>query len=230
MKYFASVLITLCLCGAAFFGYISYDKYKQDKAADLIAVQKKADEIERKKEAVSVLQASHLDSFKADLKKAAEDYKDYKDILADIVKPQNFATVEYAKENYNLFNDDIAPTFRKKANKMLSVFTDYNNTLNAAVQGDAMEIEKRFKEEWQEMHDVQLNRTVDLLSKDEELIQAYGALIEFYYVHSKLYDVDVDAEEFIFKREQDEKKHDILLKAIRDIRRDKATMRRKKSD
>lgn len=227
MKHLPFLIIFLALCGAGYYGYGQYSEYLKQKKIEDAAAQVEAEKLAEEKEAVSILQESHIELFKKDLKNAAQDYKDHTNLLVEIVNPKNFSTVEYAQENYDLFTENIEKTVRNKANKLLQVFTHYNTKLNALVDEDSTDTEKRFMQEWQEMHDVQLNRTIDLLSKDEQLLQAYGALIKFYYVHSKLYDVDAETEEFDFKREEDEKKHDDLLKAIREIRRDKATMRRK---
>ncbi len=223
MKNLIILFLFFALCGTGFFGY------EQFKAVEEAKVKEEARQakIKADKNAISTLQKGHIDGFKTDLKKAAKDYKDYIQVMSEIVKPQNFASEEYTSENYKLFRNDIAPLIRQKADALLNVFTRYRKQLNKLVDENSTDIEKKFLNEWQEMHDVQLERSINLLTQDDKLIEAYSNLIEFYYVHSKLYSVDVEAEMFDFKREKDEERHKGLLKAIRDIRRDKATMRRK---
>lgn len=227
MRSFLLIMLIVALTGS---GYFVYDRRQNFKAAEAIRLaedEKSLRETEKSRAAIKVLQKSHIDSFKADLKKTAQDYKDYTKILVEIVRPQNFSSAAYAKENYILFTQDIEPTIRKKADAILGVFTRYRKTLESTIDEESTETEKRFIAEWIEMHDVQLERSVTLLTEDDKLLQAYRDLIEFYYVHSKLYSVDIDAEEFVFKREKDERKHEKLRNIIQDIRRHKASMRQK---
>lgn len=227
MKYFIAFLLMLLCAGMGYFVYFSYLSH-QEMRKEMSELKRHMQEKSREEtEAVSQLQKTHIEEFKKDFESTFKDYKEYTNLWREIIKPENFSTVEYAKENYELFKNDIEPTIRKKANKLLRVFPDYNSKLKAIVSEDSTDAEKRFMAEWAEMHDTHLNRMIDLLSKDEELLQAYGELIEFYYTHSKLYNVDSKSEEFIFKRDVDEKKHETLLKTIREIRRNKAIMRQK---
>lgn len=221
MKHFLILSLFLALCSGAFFGF----QYHKALEAEELLQAAVAAKIQEDREAVRALQDTHIDDFIAELKVALQNYKDYIKILPEIVKPKNFVSEDYARENYRLFRDEIEPAARLKADMLLSVFTRYNKKLRDTVNDSSAEIEKEFLSEWQDMHDDHLERVVDFLTYDDKLIDAYANLIEFYYVHSKLYTVDVEAEMFDFKREKDEIKHQDLLKVIQDIRRDKLTAR-----
>jgi len=56
-----------------------------------------------------------------------------------------------------------------------------------------------------------LKTYVDFFTREEEMLQAYDALITFYYTHSKRYKVDIENNVFLFKNDN-EKAQEIKLK------------------
>lgn len=206
--------------------YLAFSYYVSREYARGIA-QAQREKVQHDQDALADLRENHIDRFKADLKKAGQDYKAYTAALQDFAGPESFSSPEYAEENYNLFMNDIAPSFRQKAEAVLNVFSSYSQALDKDARGDHSDTGRLFLEQWQKVHDANLARSVALLSVDEQLLQAYESLITFYYSRSKLYRVDMEAEEFVFKRAEDETEHEALLDAIADIRREKLTMRRR---
>lgn len=221
---FLAIFVVLC-AGVSYPAYEFYKNHKAEQARQILIAKKKAEKKIRDQEAIANLQASHIEDFKADLKAAAKDYKDYTKILVELVRPQNFISEQYAKENYTLFTQDIEPTVRMKADRLLNVFPHYRKKLESLISDDTTPIKQKFLSEWREMHDVQLARSVEIMTLDDRLLDAYADLITFYYTYSRRYHVDLDAEEFVFKSEKDEEKQKVLLKVIADLRREKLTLR-----
>lgn len=171
-------------------------------------------EKEKKKEELQSLFDNYLNNFKNELREKATDYKNTRVIFNDIKSPYNFETPEYAKENYNLFKNSIAPSLRQKASEIIDVFDNYNKKIEANLKDQNNDLQQTFLKKWREMNKNQLTKYVAFFSKEEELIQAYDNLITFYYVHSRLYEVDVKINQFTFSRKEDEKKATELLNRI----------------
>lgn len=220
MKKFLIAALFVCLLGGGgYFAALQYDALEQQRAADEARLQK----LTADQKVLDDLGAVYLNDFKADLKKAGQDYKDYSRVLADITEPDNYSTPEDARQTYLLFTEEITPALRQKAQALLDVFSTYKAKM------DSEEVDARdFRAEWASMHDEQLAYSVSLLSHDETLVQAYEVLVAFLYQHSNLYTVDLEAQEFAFKRPEDAEKYGALKNAIRVIRREKLTLRGQK--
>lgn len=206
--FFALIFLALIIGGgAAFYIQKQHIQAKQLGAAEL--KQRKEE-----KAAIQVLFDNYLNDFKADLSAKAKIYKESRSVLKDIKSPYNFETPEYAKENYDLFKNSVAPSLRGQADGIMEIFQNYDKKIKEDLGNSEDATQEVFFEKWTEMAHEQLDKYIDFFVKEDELIQAYDDLITFYYTHSNRYTVDVEKNEFFFGREEDGRKAAELLKRI----------------
>ena len=205
-------IVVAALSSAAALFYYSHVK-TQNKAAheeQKIAVAK----IQKTKEEIQALYDAYLNEFTQDLRKKANNYKETKRILKEIKNPYNFETPKYAKENYTLFREKIAPSLRQNAASIIATFETYTRKIEADLKGENSELKQDFLQQWKDMTQQQLTDYVTFFTKEDNLILAYDDLITFYYTRSKRYTVDVEKNAFVFKSKQDEKNATRLLSIV----------------
>ncbi len=203
-------------------GFLYYEHHKALK----IQKQEEIDRLEaehqknvaKQKREMQALFDVYLKQFVLDLKQGVQRYKKARKIIYDLVQPYNFETPEYARENYKIFTENVAPTLRQESDNVIGIFAYYQALLETDLQNKDGSIQQEFSNEWKAMSSEQAGVYVNFFTSQEELLRAYEELIKFYYVYSKLYDVDVEENEFSFKRDQDAQLHDKLLKAVEDLR------------
>lgn len=161
----------------------------------------------------------YLDQFKEELKVKAKEYKKSRSLLKEIFSPYNFETPEYTKENYTIFKEQITPNLRGKSGEIINIFERYQKIITENLGNKDSEISKLFLSQWQEMSRKQLGNYINFFTKEEQLIQAYEELMEFYYVHSNLFKVDIENNEIIFERAQDKETETILREQIKVLRK-----------
>lgn len=215
------VFLLLITVGTAIFLY-KKDQDLEHQASlkqTRIETEQKLAERKKQKEEIQALFDVFLNQFALDLKAGAKEYKKQNSVLREITQAYNFETPEYAKENYELFTEKIAPSMRRQANNIVGIFELYQIKIEEELSQKDDDIRDFFRQEWQEMSTKQAGAYVDFFTTEEMRLQAYGDLIKFYYVHSKRYDVDVAANTFLFHREKDARIQKDLILNITEIKR-----------
>ena len=215
-------LVLLLIAGGALAYYIDLENKKEiqrQHEAQLAEIQKQKEAALQKRKELQKLYDTYLNEFTDALKAKAKDYKKTRLILKDIVSPYNFETAKFAKENYNLFKRDVAPSLRIKAADIIESFITYREKIEADLSDEDGDIQETFLNKWMEMQKKQLAQYVEFFSREEDLIQAYDDLITFYYTHSRLYTIDLDENIFVFKREEDQATQEKLLRRIETLRK-----------
>ena len=215
-------LVLLLIAGGALAYYIDLENKKEiqrQHEAQLAEIQKQKEAALQKRKELQELYDTYLNEFTDALKAKAKEYKKTRLILKDIVSPYNFETAKFAKENYNLFKRDVAPSLRIKAADIIESFITYREKIEADLSDEDGDIQETFLNKWMEMQQKQLAQYVEFFSREEDLIQAYDDLITFYYTHSRLYTIDLDENIFVFKREEDQATQEKLLRRIETLRK-----------
>jgi len=215
-------LVLLLITGGALAYYIDLENKKEiqrQQEIELAEIQKQKEAALKKRKELQELYDTYLNEFTNGLREKAKTYKKTRMILKDIVRPYNFETTKFAKENYNLFKRDIAPSLRIQAADIIESFVVYREKIEADLSDEDGDIQETFMDKWMEMQQEQLTKYVEFFAREEDLIQAYDDLITFYYTHSRLYEIDLEENEFVFKREEDQTKQEKLLRRIESLRK-----------
>ncbi len=217
--YFPIIIIVSCLIVYFIYGNIKghvngriIAEREQDNIEKMEAIVKK-----ERQQQINQLFDLYLNDFKYELEEAVETYKNSRKILSEMLNPDNFETPEYTKESYSFFNSHLAPDLRNKSDLVINVFQKYKNRVTKDLYGEDDEIKSIFLLQWEKMSYEQLSNYVDFFEKEEELIQAYEELLQFYYVHSAFFSYDAQADALMFDREADQEKEKILQEKIKQI-------------
>lgn len=208
-----AALVSALAAGGAYL-YVQDLREAEAERQRIAALAKAKAERAARLEEVQSLFDTYLNSFIKDLKIAMREYRADRSVLPRMIAAYNFQTPEYAKENYVVFVEDVSPSLRKKADDVLSIFSEYNEKVATELNDDDDDIAQDFARQWNEMSEEQLESYVDYFVREDALISAYGDLMRFYVRYSNLYSIDPEDEVFIFQREEDEEKHLLLLQRL----------------
>lgn len=214
-----TLFIFAAALAAACGGYIYYEQKQQ---ARLEAERIRAEKIAERKETIKRIQSlfdDYLNEMLAELRQKTTLYKQNKTLLARLINPINYTTAEYAKENYTIFIEDIAPSLRKQSEEIIGIFQTYKNKLDSDIADSDDQIKQHFKEKWEtEIGQKQMRDYIQFFMKEEKLLRAYEQLIKFYYVYSKRYSVDEEENTFVFANEKDANIHMLLREQLDTIK------------
>lgn len=159
-----------------------------------------------------------LNEFLKDLGSETNVYKKDRRILKEVISPYNVEGTENAEKSYKAFKEDIAPTLRRKGQKIIDIFQNSENAVVALLAEQPEDVRSTLMSTWQEMKKKQLNGVIDFLANEERLIGAHERLLKFYFVHSKLYSVDPEKGEIVFKNPKYEQEEQEILGEIEKLR------------
>jgi len=215
--------LVLCLCIALGGGAYVYKLHvqeiafaKKEREAAQIKAQK---EREKRKAEIQTLFDAYLNAFENELVDKASVYKKTRKLLKNIIRPINFTNATFAKENYVLFKEILAPSLRNQSAKMIGIFESYSNHVEKELASDENELQKIFLAQWKEMTKEQLGQYIDFFAREEKMIQAYDELITFYYTHSKRYSIDEEGNKFLFSNHEDEIKAQALRERVQELQK-----------
>ncbi len=172
---------------------------------------------EEKDAAFQKLIDRYLEKFTTDLGEKMKDYKKNRKMVHELVLPFNYETPEDSKNSYEHFTKTLMPYLKAQSAKVIDTFSQYKVAFHKDLIDESSERREHFQNEWMSMTDAQLEKYVDYFVKEDALLNKYKALIEFYYVHSNLIEIDIENDAFIFKRKKDELQH---LKLLKDLKSD----------
>ncbi len=212
-------IIALSGLGATYM-YLEFEKQEQQLILEEKKLAQEQDklEFEKRKQRKDHLQSlfdTYLNDFRVEIRDSVVSYKGKRRILSDMIKPKSFSSPEYAKENYEIFKNSIAPSLYKGAEDLFGIFAKYRSKIQEQTGSDDSDIIDTFNDQWRNATDKQMEEFIDFFAAEENVIRDYDALITFYYTHSKLYEVDEKLKIFIFDRDEDVLRHNALLGKVK---------------
>lgn len=166
-----------------------------------------------------------LNAFIADFSKQISTYKKHRSILKEILLPYNFETPEYAKESYETFHNEIAPSLRREAISVMDVFASKRKDVKSLLKSEPPEDSATILDEWKKMETEKVQIYIDFFDSEDALLKAYDDLLKFYYVQSNFYTVDRNTGVMEFKDENIALQEKELLGAIDAIKNNQKKIR-----
>lgn len=188
---------------------ISYVKNKTQAQAQTDQIKLEQAELKQKKarthkENLEKQARLKIQKFTNDLKTRMDQYQRQRKLLAQIIDAHNYETPEYARETYDNFRDNLAPSLRQNGEAVINFFATNDKILDPILLTDPSFKEYKIYKEWKAQHTELLNRYVEFFLKEEEILQNYDALITFYYRYNGYYSVNAETNSFIFNSAQAE--------------------------
>ncbi|MBI1300904.1 MAG: hypothetical protein GC137_04505 [Alphaproteobacteria bacterium] len=217
-----SILVVAAIAGVlAYQGFKSYQKEQrlEQERQEKLELQEKQEKYAK----IQVLFNRYLNDFKADLEGSVFTYKKNYAVLKQVFSAYNFETSDYAKETHRVFHVDIMPALQKQADSTLNIFKKYEERIQDELKKDMPddefgEIQKLFYERWSQMNKEQLENYTDYFERQEKILNAYSELMNFYLKTVNYYDVDLEKNIFVFKREEDRQKEQTLKAKIEELK------------
>lgn len=160
-----------------------------------------------------------LNSFLKGLAKQTAQYKKDRRILKEAINPYNLIGTENAEQSYTIFRDEIGPMLRNKSERLLSVFAESEKVVQGLLEDKSAATKDRLFSAWKNLEKEHMNGLLDFIENEDRLITAHEELLKFYFVHSKLYKVDMDSGKIVFSNEKYTAREAELLGNIEKLRR-----------
>lgn len=159
-----------------------------------------------------------LNRFLKELAKETTQYKKDRRILKEAIDPYNLAGTDNAELSYRGFRDEIAPMLRKKGAYVLDIFGRSERVVEGLLADKSETVKEKLLAEWKALEKEHMHALLDYFEKEDQLIQAHEELLKFYFIHSKLYKVDMDAGKIVFSNEKYQAREQALLEKIETLR------------
>lgn len=178
-------------------GYILYQNnmHKQEVAAQKAAEEAAAkEEVERKAAAQKVLSKKFedfLNGFLQDMAKGTQEYKKARGVLEDLVDPANLRAPDYIHENARLAENTVM-SLQLQMDDIMQNFEDADQAAQSLINQFDGEGQKVVQAKWVATRDQNASQYMAFFTMDQDILNAYLELMEFYDAHRE--DVEVDVE------------------------------------
>lgn len=143
-----------------------------------------------------------LNNFLKDLAKETAQYKKDRRILKEAIDPYNLIGTENAEQSYRVFRTEIGPMLRKKGEKLIGLFAKSEKVVQGLLADQSPAAKDKLFSAWKDLEKQHMNGLLDFFENEDRLIAAHEELLKFYFVHSKLYTVDMDTGAIVFSNEK----------------------------
>ncbi len=213
-------LLSICIGGYAYHLHVyELEKLRIQEEHKLQKEEERLRKIEEKKNAqFQKIIDRYLADFTQDIGEKMRDYKKNRKMVRELISPVNHETSAYSKNSYDHFTKNLLPFLRKQSAAVIDTFQRYKIALDKELIDETTERKEIFQKRWNDMMKDQIESYIEYFIKEDKLLAKYQELIEFYYVHSKLVEIDDEEDAFIFTRKQDEIKHLEILERLKNVK------------
>lgn len=141
---------------------------------------------------------SLINTFLSDFRDGAREYKRQRSVLKEITKPHNFASQEIADETYRIFQDDIAPSLRKRAIHIMDNFTITEKKVEEALLNEPKETRETLNNEWKKVQEPLVHTYIKFFDLESQLLDAYKTYIDFHRRYAGAIKYDAEKEKLIY--------------------------------
>lgn len=217
---FGGVALSALLAGAFFMGRASHGPLapqvtqpaQPDAPQAEAEIVKPAADAGAKNDAIEAPQApevafakefeTFLNNFLKELVKETAQYKKDRRILKEAIDPFNLIGTENAEQSYRVFRTEIGPMLRKKGEKLIGLFAKSEKVVQGLLADQPPAAKEKLFSAWKDLEKQHMNGLLDFFENEDKLIAAHEELLKFYFVHSKLYTVDMDTGAIVFSNEK----------------------------
>lgn len=160
-----------------------------------------------------------LNNFLKELAKETAQYKKDRRILKEAIDPYNLIGTDNAEQSYRVFRTELGPMLRKKGERIIGLFAKSETVVQGLLADQTKASKDKLFSEWKALEKQHLNGLLDFFEKEDQLITAHEELLKFYFVHSKLYTVDMETGAIVFSNDKYRAREAELLDAIEKLRK-----------
>lgn len=159
---------------------------------------------------------SILDRVTSEVRAKVSDYKQHRLILPQIANPVGLKSPEYIAENASVMKAS-AEKLREEIVAVMAVFDAADDDVKALVYGQDPEKSAEITAQWQKLEDTELVRYVDFFGYEDEIINTYELMMEFYAKNADTALFDEDAGVVGFSDPATEEAARLFRKRIEDL-------------
>lgn len=158
---------------------------------------------DRKDEELRAAFEDFLNGFLREVEKGALEYRQRRQILASLVRPENLKTPEYAQENASLAESTIL-ALHIQMDEIMGAFARADEKISALTPGLSEAGRAIVEAKWQEVRKKQQDQFAAYFASERDVLAAYKALVDFYAVKKDAFTVDVESGEIRFAAPEDQ--------------------------
>ncbi|MGB4106570.1 MAG: hypothetical protein WBK55_02090 [Alphaproteobacteria bacterium] len=157
-----------------------------------------------------------LNKFLKNIHDGMVSYKKERKMLIELVGPANLRDPAYVEENYKLVQQ-LIPSLRQRMADVIGIFETAQTEMDALLVGQPETTRARIVQQWDELKRMQGQAYMDFFATENDLLTAYGDLMNFYYDRRTAFEVNIDARQVIFKNPEDTAEEKRLKQRIDDL-------------
>lgn len=154
-----------------------------------------------------------LNSFLREVERNALEYRQRRQILSGLVKPENLGKPEYAEENASLAESTIL-ALNIQMDEIMNAFAKADEEISALTQELSEEERLAAAQKWAEVRKKQRDMFAAYFASERDIIGAYKELIDFYAVKRDGMSVDVANGKIRFSSPEDQEKAEEIKRRI----------------
>lgn len=204
--YMGTLIVALLCVG------VSY--YLQQQQANKEALQAEQQRQEDEAAAQKLVYQSIMDDMLKNLTLKADIYKQKRNLLREMIKPDNFASPDGAQKTFDFFTTILTPDLRKASAEVMDVFTACHDRIYKELKDHTGALKEEFMQGWAAVEKEQVAQYVDFFEREEQDIAHHKDLVTFYYKYSKRMSVDPATGKATFTHFEDAREEKRLLMAL----------------
>lgn len=208
-----TVLVCLGLVISAALGFVVARDSMQQAAQQAEAIRQAQEVAAQEKARLEKAFEDILNTMIRDVAEQVRAYKTERTVLGELVNPENLGDPSYVSENYALIQS-LGPALRARMDSLMMIFETADNRVQTLLLEQPENIRAPVLAKWEEMKDRNMQPYIAYFSSEEEVLRAYEALMEFYYLKQNFFTVDTQSNALIFAKPEDADREAVLREAL----------------
>lgn len=209
LKLWHVFLASAVIAAGAGGGYMRYVENARQEAEKARIAQ---EELERKDIEQRAAFEKFLNGFLEDVNKGAREYKQRRQVLASLVRPENLKAPEYAQENASLAESTVL-ALHIQMDEIMGAFAKADQTIATLASGLSEEGRAAAESKWQDVHK-QRDQFAAYFASERDILAAYKALADFYAAKKDGFTVDASSGEIRFSLPEDQEAARVIEERI----------------
>lgn len=152
-----------------------------------------------------------------------QQYRQRRQILGDVFRPNNLQNPQYISESYNLALEAIED-LNQRSDRIVQIFTRTDHKISQLIQNRPAAAQQNIKQHWDKIKKEQVNLYTSYFKIEKDILNHYKQLITLYFQHQNNVIYDTENNQVGFKSENTNKKAMRLSKTIDALKKKQASL------
>lgn len=180
--------------------YVRHVEQARQEAARLEAEQAAQAQKDREQRAAF---EDFLNGFLRGVEESAREYRQRRQVLAGLVRPENLRSPEYVSENASLAESTVL-ALHIQMDEIMGAFETADGDIAALAAGLSGDGRAAVEQKWQDVRAQQQEKFLAYFASERDVLAAYKALMDFYAARKDGFSVDAESGQVRFTAPEDQ--------------------------